>query len=179
MTEHEADAETVSTPRLSLRRPVHDDVGAMLAVHRDPRTCAHNPSDRLRTEAEAERLFHRWDDQWERFGIGYLVLREHDSATVLGFCGVKSLLLKDRAVLNLFYRLAPSVWGRGLASEAARAVVIWARLRVPGPPIIARVRPANTASQHVARRAGLRRAAHLDGPGPDGLDWLYATDWPD
>ncbi|APU15053.1 MULTISPECIES: GNAT family N-acetyltransferase [Actinoalloteichus] len=178
MTEHQA-AETVSTRRLSLRRPVRHDVDAILAVHRDPRTCAHNPSDRLHTAAEAEQLFHRWDTQWDRFGIGYLVLREHDSDTALGFCGVKSMLLKDRAILNLFYRLAPTAWGRGLASEAARAVVDWATRRMPEPPIVARVRPANIASQHVARHAGLSRAAHLDGPGPDGLDWIYVSAWPE
>ncbi|WP_234425979.1 hypothetical protein [Streptomyces kebangsaanensis] len=44
--------------------------------------------------------------------------------------------------------------------------------------MVARIRPANTASQRVALRAGLARAAHLDGPGEDGLDWIFATNLP-
>ncbi|WP_211264037.1 hypothetical protein [Streptosporangium amethystogenes] len=40
--------------------------------------------------------------------------------------------------------------------------------------VIARVRPANTASQRVTVRAGLVRAEHLDIAGEDGLGWNFA-----
>ncbi|CAN5850823.1 hypothetical protein BH24CHL6_BH24CHL6_12240 [soil metagenome] len=84
---------------------------------------------------------------------------------------------KGRRVLNLFFRLDPSAWGQGLASEAATAVVEWARMHLPDEPLIARVRPANIASQRVALRAGLDRAEPLDGPGEDGFDWIFASNW--
>ena len=32
--------------------------------------CAHNPSDAFATLEEAEGLFARWDDHWERHGFG-------------------------------------------------------------------------------------------------------------
>lgn len=82
-------------------------------------------------------------------------------------------------VLNLFYRFDVSAWGQGVASEAATAVATWAARRRPDVPLIARVRPANAASQTVALRAGLTRAEHLDTPGHDGLDWIYTTNLPD
>ncbi|MFF7991453.1 GNAT family N-acetyltransferase [Kitasatospora xanthocidica] len=165
--------EELTTGRLTLRRPVEGDVDAVLAIHRDPAACAHNPSDALATGAEAEELYGRWDALWERNGYGYWTVREHGAATVLGFCGVKPMELAGLPVLNLFYRLAPAVWGRGLASESAAAVVAWAGAAVPDLPVIARVRPANLASQRVALRAGLRRAEHLDGEGYDGFDRIY------
>lgn len=87
------------------------------------------------------------------------------------------MTLNDRRVLNLFYRLDPSAWGRGVATEAATAVVEWTDTHRPDEPVIARVRPANTASQRVAVQAGLRRAEHLDTQGEDGLDWIYARRW--
>ncbi|AOS63627.1 GNAT family N-acetyltransferase [Actinoalloteichus hymeniacidonis] len=179
MTERRPIAEVLATERLTLHRPVEADIAAILRIHRDPRTCVHNPSDGLRTIEQATRLFHRWNDQWSRFGIGYLTAREHGCATVLGFCGVKAMLLKDRPILNLFYRLDPAAWGHGYASEAARSVVGWAGRRLPGPPIVARVRPRNTASQRVATKAGLTRAPDLDGPGSDGIDWIYVSEWPE
>ncbi|MBB1244654.1 GNAT family N-acetyltransferase [Streptomyces durbertensis] len=168
-------SEQLRTSRLLLRRPTEADVEAILAIHRDPATCLHNPSDALTELTEAEELYQRWNDQWSRCGYGYWVARAHDSERQLGFCGIKPMELRGVPILNLFYRFAPSAWGRGYASEAASAVATWASHHVPDLPLIARVRPANTASQRVAVRAGLTRAAHLDGPGYDGHDWIYAT----
>jgi len=96
----------------------------------------------------------------------------------LGFCGIKPMKLHGMKVLNLFYRFTPAAWGQGLAGEAATAVAAWATRQVPDLPLIARVRPANVASQRVAARAGLIRAQHLDGAGYDGEDWIYAANLP-
>lgn len=178
MSEHTSADEEPATARLSLRRPTPDDVDAILAIHSDPAACAHNPSDALTERTEAEQLYQRWDDQWRRHGYGYWVVRHRGSARTLGFCGVKPMDLAGLRTLNLFYRFDPATWGRGLAGEAATAVVTWADRRVPRLPVVARIRPANTASQRVALRAGLVRAAHLDGPGEDGLDWIFATNLP-
>lgn len=81
-------------------------------------------------------------------------------------------------VLNPFYRFAASAWGQGFASEAVTAVTDWVSRHVTDLPLIARVRPANAASQRVAVRAGLMRAEHLDGPGYDGFDCIYAAKQP-
>jgi ribosomal-protein-alanine N-acetyltransferase len=81
-------------------------------------------------------------------------------------------------VLNLFYRLEPAAWGYGLGAEAARAVVAWVGENLPDWPLIARVRPGNAASLKVAARVGLRRMAVLDTDGEDGLDWIFARNWP-
>jgi RimJ/RimL family protein N-acetyltransferase len=171
-------AEELQTARLSLRRPTEADIDAIFAIHHDAETCLHNPSDSLGRFEEAEELFQRWDEQWRRCGYGYWVVRHRGSDQQLGFCGIKPIELGGMRVLNLFYRFAASAWGRGFASEAATAVATWAFRHVPDLPVIARVRPANIASQRVAIRAGLSRAEHLDGPGYDGFDWIYAAKLP-
>ncbi|HEY5833269.1 GNAT family N-acetyltransferase [Streptomyces sp.] len=114
--------EELQTARLSLRRPTAADIDAIFAIHSDPRTCFHNPSDRLTQREQAEDLYQRWDDQWQRCGYGYWVVRRHGSAPQLGFCGIKPMELNGMKVLNLFYRFAPSDWGQGMAGEAATAV---------------------------------------------------------
>jgi ribosomal-protein-alanine N-acetyltransferase len=83
--------------------------------------------------------------------------------------------LHGQRVLNLFYRFAPSARGQGFAGEAATAVTTWTAAHVPDIPLIARVRPANVASQRVAQRAGLSRAPRLDTEGYDGFDWIYVA----
>lgn len=163
--------ETILTARLSLRRPENVDAAVVFAVHADPLACAHNPADALTTMAEAEELVGRWQDHWRRHGVGYWVVRDRGEDAVLGFCGLKVMTLRDEPVLNLFYRFDPACWGRGIATEAATEVVRWAA--VLDMPVVARVRPANVASQRVAVHAGLTRAEHLDEDGQDGLDWIY------
>ncbi len=165
------------TARLSLRRPEPADIDTILRVHSDPRTSSHNPSDALRTRPEATGLFEHWDEHWQRFGFGYWVVRRHTSPEGLGFCGLKYMTFRDRWILNLFYRLDTTAWGNGIGSEAAAATVRWAVERLPEYPVIARVRPANVASQRVAERAGLVRAESLDAPGLDGIDLVYAANW--
>ncbi|MBQ1041369.1 MULTISPECIES: GNAT family N-acetyltransferase [unclassified Micromonospora] len=165
--------EELTTARLRLRRPTRDDVDLIHALHTDSRACAHNPSDLLADRAEAGERFRRWDAHWRRHGFGYWSVCRDDRP--VGFCGLKLMRLHDSDVLNLFYRLDPAVWGDGVAGEAATAVVAWAAAHRPELPVVARIRPANTASERVARRAGLHRAAHLDTPGEDGPDLIYVS----
>lgn len=170
--------EQLHTSRLSLQRPTDADIDAILAIHRDPETCLHNPSDALTGLDEAAEPYRRWNDQWQRCGYGYWVVRRQGSPAQLGFCGIKPMELRGMKVLNLFYRFATAAWGQGLASESATAVTAWALRHIPDTPLVARVRPDNIASQHVAVRAGLTRAEHLDGPGYDGADWIYGARLP-
>ena len=174
------DSESLLTARLALRRPSRVDLDAIWRIHSDPRACAHNPSDLLTAVGQAEELYVRWDQHWNRHGFGYWALQPrpgHRPEATIGFCGLKVMHLRNRDVLNLFYRLDPNAWGDGFATEAATAVVGWATEHLPDRPVIARVRPDNVASGKVASRAGLRRAEHLDTQGEDGPDWIYATGW--
>lgn len=178
---HRFDNEELLTQRLSLRRPTPADIDAIYRVHRDPKACAHNPSDMMATRAEAEDRYRQWNQHWQRHGLGYWVIHPRvagNHRASLGFCGLKLMRLDGLPVLNLFYRLDPAAWGDGVATEAATAVVDWATAYGPNHPIIARVRPDNVASATVATRAGLHRTPHLDTAGEDGLDWIFTRNWP-
>jgi [ribosomal protein S5]-alanine N-acetyltransferase len=158
---------------IRLRRPALADVDLILALHRDPLACAHNPSDMLATRAEAEERYRAWDAHWRDHGFGYWTVCLDGRA--VGFCGVKVMRLKGEEVLNLFYRLDPAVWGRGVATRAVGEVMRWTAANRPGWTAVARIRPDNEASQRIAERAGLRRVEDLDDDGEDGLDWIYTV----
>ncbi|MDH2442887.1 GNAT family N-acetyltransferase [Amnibacterium sp. CER49] len=164
--------ERVRTDRLLLRRPAEDDAPLVLTLLNDPDGVRHNPSDALHTLEEARDLVRRWQEQWDA-GLGYWVV-EQDGAG-LGVCGVKAVRLADRPVWNLLYRLLPEAQGRGVAREAAAEAVRRAQEVDPGRPVVARVRPANTASARVAAAIGLERRPDLDVEGEDGADEVWAT----
>ncbi len=163
------------TKRLRLTQPLATDSAGVFAILADARTVEHNPSDRLEDRGEAAELVARWDRHWEEHGFGYWCVRTSGSNGIVGYAGVKWMLIHGRPVLNLVYRFVPEVWGRGFATEAAAAVVSRAVDEVPAATIVARVRPDNRSSQNVALKIGLRRDATLDCQGEDGLDWAFTS----
>ena len=165
--------EWLSTDRLSLRPPTEADAASMLRILADPSVAEHHPSELVVDLAEVRSLVERWLVHWSEHGFGNCCVFEKDTGRLVGNCGLRWRVLGDRSVLNLMYRFDPSVWGHGYASEAAGAVVEWARRNAPDEVVLARIRPLNLASQRVALKAGLGRDPELDGPGEDGAEWAF------
>jgi len=157
-----------------LRRPTEDDAAFVLALLRDPATTAHNPSDALRTPAEARALLQRWQGQWEA-GPGYWIARLLHDDRAIGVCGAKAAEPEGRRVWNLLWRFAPEAWGHGYAREAAAEAVRCAIAADATRPVIARVRPENRASARLAAAIGLEWRPDLDLVGEDGPDEVWAT----
>ncbi|WP_299036388.1 GNAT family N-acetyltransferase [uncultured Pseudokineococcus sp.] len=169
-----------TTARLVGRAPTPADAAAVLALHRAPGVVAHDPGDALADLAAAQRRVERWARHWHEHGTGYALLSWRGpgaaDGTVVGVCGTAVMTLHDRPVLNLLYRLHPAARGRGVATEAATAVVARARRSPLRLPVTARVRPANSASARVALAAGLERDPELDVCGEDGPEEVYRAD---
>lgn len=162
------------TDRLRLRVPQPDDAAFAFALLTDPWTTAHNPSDALASPQEAHDLVARWRAQ-RTAGLGYWIVERLEDGLPIGVCGVKAVELDGRPVWNLLYRFAPAAWGRGYAREAAAEAIRAALDADPSRLVVARVRPANTASARVAAAVGLLRRPELDTTGDDGPDDVWAT----
>jgi ribosomal-protein-alanine N-acetyltransferase len=163
------------TERLRLTRPTAQDAAGVFAILGDARTVEHNPSDRVQDCGEAAELVTRWLHHWEENGFGYWCVREIGSDRIIGYSGVKRMLVRGSPVLNLVYRFTPDVWGRGFATEAAAAVVSRVVGDMPTETVVARVRPDNLPSQNVALKAGLQRDVPMDCEGEDGVDWVFTS----
>jgi RimJ/RimL family protein N-acetyltransferase len=145
------------TERLLLTRPHLDDVAAVFALHGDPAANAHNPHGPHRSLQDSAALLRSMLDDWERDGVGYCAVARHEEPDVLiGFAGTRLTRLNDVPVLNLYYRFAPSAWGRGLAGEAVGATLIVARRLFPEVPLVALIRDDNSSSRRLAERLGFR-----------------------
>lgn len=165
----------VRTPRLILRRPEEDDGSAMFRIHGDPETNRYNPQGPDPDLAASEATLQTWLQQWREEGFGYWAVTLRSDPTVIGFGGVRRLIWRNRDILNLYYRLTPSAWGRGYATEVAQSAVALARTHLPSLPVVARVRPVNRASARTAQRAGLPRRPDLDAD----EHHVYALGWLD
>ena len=164
-----------STARLSLRPPTPADAPAVLRILSNRSVVEHNPSDLVVELSEIEMLFVRWLKHWSEHGFGNCCVLEKQTGELIGNCGIRWMTVQAAPVLNLMYRFDPSAWGRGYATEAARAVLDWTFQNLPGQVVLARVRPGNLASQRVATKIGLRRDPIFDVQGEDGLDWAFTS----
>ena len=141
---------------LVFARPSASHLRAMLEIHCDPRTNAHNPFGPP-TPAAAAALFEGWLAHWDREGFGYwAVCSSANSLEVLGFGGVMRKPVGSRLGLNLYFRLSPLVWGQGLASAIAQEALSQAFIERCEPEVLALVRPANMPSRRTLERARLR-----------------------
>ena len=88
------------------------------------------------------------------FCLWKLVARLHNEApSPIGFCGLQPL--PETEEIEIGWWLARAWWGRGLATEAARAALRDGFERVGLERIVAIAQPANTASIGIMRKLGM------------------------
>jgi len=87
---------------------------------------------------------------------GYCMWRllEPDTDQMVGFCGLQPLA--STPDIEIGWWVARSHWGRGLATEAARAVVCDGFERVGLDRIVTVALPAHGASRRVMEKLGMR-----------------------
>jgi [ribosomal protein S5]-alanine N-acetyltransferase len=93
-------------------------------------------------------------------GYGLWLIRERDETSLVGAAGLRPL---DDLGLEVFYSLAPGAWGRGFATEAARAVVEYALGPLGLTEVLAAVGEGNAASAAVLGRLGMTPFAVVPG----------------
>ena len=87
-------------------------------------------------------------------GFGQWLAFPREGGGLAGFSGLR--LVDGTPDVELLYALAPAGWGRGLASEAARAVLRHGFTALGIPRILARADAPNAASIRVMHRLGMR-----------------------
>jgi RimJ/RimL family protein N-acetyltransferase len=139
--------------RLYLRRLTAADVPDLVELDADPEvmrfiTGAPNSREVYETELLPRMLV--WDDR----PFGYLIA-EH-AGRFVGWFHLRPSVA-DSEILELGYRLRREVWGRGLATEGARALVGHAFEALDQPAVDACAHPDNAASIRVMLKCGMRR----------------------
>jgi RimJ/RimL family protein N-acetyltransferase len=157
----------LATARLRLRPRTPADLEANLAMDLDPEVYRfiflRGPPD---PAAHRAALSARIASGWPERG-GLWVVEWQEKPGFLGWCGV--FPLEDSGLIEIGYRYIRAAWGRGVATEAGRAVLDHG-FRVLGfDPIVAVAARENTASRRVLEKLGL---------GYRGLRFHYGFDLP-
>jgi RimJ/RimL family protein N-acetyltransferase len=143
------------TPRLRARHIEPGDIDQMLAVYGDPEVVRWvgdgTPIDR----AGCEKWLHITDRNYATRGYGMVALVERHSGVVVGFCGLVHPGGQEAAEIK--YALHRDWWGKGLATEAAKALLTYGASHFGLSYVIATTAPENEASHRVLLKAGMER----------------------
>lgn len=156
----------IETARLRLYPPCVEDFEARLAMDRDPRVMRYIrpiPDDEAAHRAEMRATILGAQPP----GGAMWHVAHKDRPGFLGWCGL--MPLEDSGLIEIGYRYIPAAWSRGIATEAAQAVLSHG-FRVLGIDMIVAVTdPDNRASHGVLRKIGLA---------PAGQAYHYGRDLP-
>jgi ribosomal-protein-alanine N-acetyltransferase len=142
---------------LILQRPNLIHLDAAIAIHCDPETNRFNPFG-TPTPATVENNLRTWIAHWEKNGFGYwAVSLTENPKQILGFGGITKTLVGVRDGLNLYFRLAPNAWGKGLGSAIANAGLHSAFIDLQAGEVLGLVRPNNLPSRRTLEKAGMRQ----------------------
>jgi RimJ/RimL family protein N-acetyltransferase len=147
----------LETDRLLLREYLEQDAEAFFKLNTDPEVLRFVPDKALLNVEQARQILvdHPIADYRKHgFGRGACILKS--TGENIGFAGLK--YLEELGEVDVAYRLMPSHWGKGLATEAALASVRYGFTDLGLKQIIGLVMPENVPSVRVLEKIGLRYA---------------------
>jgi len=145
------------TERLLLRHFRADDIDAYAALCADPEVMRYlSPTGQPLSREDAWRQMAMLCGHWQLRGYGTWVAEELETGSLVGRIGLHYPEgFPDR---ELGWAIARRYWGRGLASEAARAAANHAFRTLGWDHLISLILPENARSIRVAERLGAKAA---------------------
>jgi RimJ/RimL family protein N-acetyltransferase len=163
----------VVTDRLRLRRWIESDRMAFAAMNADPRVMKHFPC--VLSQKESDAVAGRIGVHFERHGFGLWAVEIPAVTPFAGFIGlsIPTFDAHFTPCVEIGWRLAAAYWGRGYATEGARAVVAVGFDAIGLEEIVSMTVAANRASRNVMEKIGMVRDPSDDFDHP-----VIATDHP-
>ena len=150
----------ITTERLRLRPATMEDVDFWVDLHADPEV---NRFVGAYTAERAEDRLRRISDSWAARSYGLCVVELLDTGEAIGRSGLN--WWDEFGETEIGWTFRREHWGKGYATEAARAVLDWGFGKLDLNQITAMIAPGNQASIAVAERLGFtpRRADEVLG----------------
>jgi RimJ/RimL family protein N-acetyltransferase len=153
----------ISTERLLLRKPTLQDVDGVLRSVSDPEVMQFTGGV-TNDPADARAAIERWLGRWDADGIGMFVVTLHGDDDMIGRTGAlvwdtrtwttsTAREAREHGQAELGWSFARAHWGRGYATEAARAARAWIVARGV-ESLVSLIHPENVRSIRVAEKLG-------------------------
>ena len=152
----------METPRLVLRSFEDTDLDDLYRLRSDESVMHHFPRTNTREECrQALQLAMSFND---RYGYWFGPVIEKQTGKFTGFAGIAEVLFEVpfAPATEIGWSLLPEFWGRGYATEAARAWLDFAFTQAGKEEVVSFAVRGNHRSRAVMERLGMRRDPSRD-----------------
>jgi len=148
-----AEGTILETSRLLLRKFTLKDAEALELCLGDPIAMEFYPAplDRQGVEGWIQRNLGRYER--DSHGLWAMVLKDSDQ--VIGDCGCTVQEVEGKNEVEVGCHVRRDLWGRGYATEAARACMEYGFNKLGAKGVISMIRPPNIPSRRVAEKNGM------------------------
>lgn len=161
----------LETERLWLRPTGMGDAACYLQLVNSPKWLRYIGDRQIRTEEEArQHIRERMEPQFHSYGYGNYTLLLKPGGDAVGVCGLYKR--EGLEAVDIGFALLPEWEGRGLAREAARAVMDAGFRKFRLPLICAITTPDNAGSRRILESLGMSFVRIIRIPGDDA-DLMY------
>jgi len=141
------------TPRLLFRSHQAGDEEEFIRMHTDPEVRRYVGGQPWSVEKARDRFRNQYLGKPSRaYGLWATVLREEQK--YIGCCGLRAVSQAKTKTAHLAYYFARPYWGRGLASEGAKAFIDIAFKNLRLRQLLADVDEGNAVSRHILEKFG-------------------------
>ncbi len=165
---------TLETSRLLLRQFRQSDLDSYAEICADEEVMRYIGEGRALTRIEAWRNMAVILGHWQLRGYGLWAIEEKASGLLVGRAGFFNP--EGWPGFEIGWLLGRSHWGRGFATEAARAALDQAFSTLDRTRVISLIRPGNHRSIRVAERLGEKYEATIDVSGVEALLYSISRD---
>ena len=134
-----------------------EDVDGMFEMDSDPEVHLYLGNQPIKTKEESAKMVAFIRQQYVDFGIGRWAMVEKETGNFIGWTGFKFNIETRNGHANYYdlgYRMMPKYWGKGYATEAARACMDFGINQLNLSPIYASAEFENKGSKNVLIKTG-------------------------
>lgn len=141
------------TSRLILRAWQPGDADALYRIVQEPGILDYFPRTTPPPPEWPMKYINHHQEHWRQRGYGHWAVTLRETGQVIGWNGLE--FLPETQETEVAYLLSHAFWGQGLATEAAKAAVVYGLETARLDFIIGLVHPLNIGSQRVLEKSGL------------------------
>lgn len=165
----------LQTDRLFLREIQLSDAEDLFELDADPLVHRYIDKKPVQSKEQVIEAIHFIRKQYRENGIGRWAVVDQHSGECIGWCGLKFFREPLNNLVNIYelgYRFKHKHWGKGYATESAKAVVGYGFDVLNLENIYAMTDPENLDSRHVLEKLGFQ-FVELFKNGDDLLTWYF------
>ena len=147
----------LQTPRLILRELSVDDAENFYALNSNPNVVKYTGDPPFQSISEAEEFLKNYKP-YAAYGYGRWAVIEKETGKFIGWCGLKF----DGKETDIGFRFFEEYWGKGFATESAKACLEFGFTKLNLEEIIGRAMHKNLGSIRVLEKIGMKFEGEME-----------------